>query len=48
VQDRDVQVLRQTVRTRLELAMAASQDMLHVALAVKPDQVTLVPERRKS
>ncbi len=47
VQDRDVEVLRQTVRTRLELAMAASQEMLRVALTVKPDQVTLVPERRE-
>jgi pyridoxine 5-phosphate synthase len=47
VQDRDLQVLRQTVRTRLELAMGATQEMLHVALAVKPDHVTLVPERRE-
>ncbi len=47
VQDRDVEVLRQTVRTRLELAMAASQDMVRIALTVKPNQVTLVPERRE-
>ena len=47
VQDRDLEVLRQTVRTRLELSMAASQEMLRVALTVKPDQVTLVPERRE-
>ena len=47
VQDRDVEVLRQTVRTRLELAMAASQEMVRIALTVKPHQVTLVPERRE-
>ncbi len=47
VQERDVEVLRQTVRTRLELAMAASHEMVKVALTVKPDQVTLVPERRE-
>jgi len=47
VQDRDVEVLRQTVRTRLELAMAASPEMLRIALTVKPNQVTLVPERRE-
>jgi pyridoxine 5-phosphate synthase len=47
VQDRDVEVLRKTVRTRLELAMGATQEMLRIALTVKPDQVTLVPERRE-
>ncbi|HXK09898.1 MAG TPA: pyridoxine 5'-phosphate synthase [Vicinamibacteria bacterium] len=47
IQDRDVQVLRQTVRTRLNIEMAATQEMTHLALTVKPDQVTLVPERRE-
>jgi len=47
IQDRDVQVLRQTVRTRLNLEMAATQEMTHLALTAKPDQVTLVPERRE-
>jgi pyridoxine 5-phosphate synthase len=45
VQDRDVEVLRQTVRTRLNVEMAATQEMTRVALTVKPHQVTLVPER---
>jgi pyridoxine 5-phosphate synthase len=45
VQDRDVEVLRQTVRTRLNLEMATTQEMTRIALTVKPDQVTLVPER---
>ena len=46
IQDRDVQVLRQTVRTRLNIEMATTQEMTHLALTVKPNQVTLVPERR--
>ncbi|HET8646167.1 MAG TPA: pyridoxine 5'-phosphate synthase, partial [Vicinamibacteria bacterium] len=45
IQDRDVEILRQVVRTRLNLEMAATQEMLRLALTVKPDQATLVPER---
>ncbi len=45
IQDRDLELLRQTVKTRLNLEMAATEAMLAVALRVKPDQVTLVPER---
>ena len=47
VQDRDLDVLRQVVRTKLNLEMAATQEMLRIALTVKPDQATLVPERRE-
>ncbi|HET7291721.1 MAG TPA: pyridoxine 5'-phosphate synthase [Vicinamibacteria bacterium] len=47
IQDRDVEILRQTVRTRLNVEMAATQEMVRVALTVKPNQVTLVPERRE-
>jgi pyridoxine 5-phosphate synthase len=47
IQDRDVEILRQVVKTRLNVEMAASQEMLRIALTVKPDQVTLVPERRE-
>jgi pyridoxine 5-phosphate synthase len=47
IQDRDVEILRQVVKTRLNLEMGATQEMLKVALTVKPDQVTLVPERRE-
>jgi pyridoxine 5-phosphate synthase len=47
VQDRDVDVLRQTVRTRFNIEMAATQEMTRIALTVKPHQVTLVPERRE-
>lgn len=47
IQDRDLQVLRQTVRTMLNLEMAATQDMVKVAYEVKPNLATLVPERRE-
>ncbi|HEY7411718.1 MAG TPA: pyridoxine 5'-phosphate synthase [Vicinamibacteria bacterium] len=47
IQDRDVEVLRQVVRTRLNVEMAATQEMVRMALTVKPHQVTLVPERRE-
>ena len=47
IQDRDVEILRQVVKTRLNLEMASTQEMLRIALTVKPDQVTLVPERRE-
>jgi pyridoxine 5-phosphate synthase len=47
IQDRDLEVLRQVVRTKLNLEMAATQEMLRVALTVKPEQATLVPERRE-
>jgi pyridoxine 5-phosphate synthase len=47
IQDRDVEILRQVVKTRLNLEMASTQEMLKIALTVKPDQVTLVPERRE-
>lgn len=45
IQDRDLELLRQTVRTHLNLEMAATEEMLLVALRVKPDAVCLVPER---
>jgi len=47
IQDRDLQILRRTVSTRLNLEMAATQEMVRVAYEVKPDMVTLVPERRE-
>ncbi len=47
IQDRDVEVLRQSVRTRLNLEMSGTQEMVRIALTVKPDQATLVPERRE-
>ncbi|MGY2802993.1 pyridoxine 5'-phosphate synthase [Thermostichus sp. MS-CIW-37] len=47
IQDRDVRLLRQTVRTHLNLEMAATEEMVAIALEIKPDYVTLVPERRE-
>jgi pyridoxine 5-phosphate synthase len=47
IQERDLNLLRQTVKTKLNLEMAASQEMLKIGLSVKPDMVTLVPERRE-
>ena len=47
IQDRDVEILKQTVRTSLNVEMAATREMVRIALSVKPQQVTLVPERRE-
>ncbi|NJO42564.1 MAG: pyridoxine 5'-phosphate synthase [Cyanobacteria bacterium CRU_2_1] len=47
IQDRDVRLLRQTVRTHLNLEMAATDEMAAIALEIRPDYVTLVPERRE-
>ena len=47
IQDRDVELLRQTVRSRLNLEMAATAEMEAIALRVRPAMVTLVPEKRE-
>jgi pyridoxine 5-phosphate synthase len=47
VQERDVRLLRQTVRTHLNLEMAATDEMVAIALDIHPDYVTLVPEKRE-
>jgi pyridoxine 5-phosphate synthase len=47
IQDRDVRLLRETVRTHLNLEMAATDEMMAIALDIKPDYVTLVPEKRE-
>jgi pyridoxine 5-phosphate synthase len=47
IQDRDVRLLRQVVQTRLVLEMAVTREMIGIALDIKPDLVTLVPERRE-
>lgn len=47
MQDRDVELLRHTLRSRLNLEMAATDEMVTTALRVRPHQVTLVPERRQ-
>jgi pyridoxine 5-phosphate synthase len=45
IKERDLELLRQTIATKLNVEMAVTADMARVALQVKPDQVTLVPER---
>lgn len=47
VNDRDVRVLRDIVTTKLDLEMAASEEIVAIALDVVPDLVTLVPEKRE-
>jgi pyridoxine 5-phosphate synthase len=45
IKERDLQLLRQTIQTKLNLEMAATAEMIKAALEVKPDVVSLVPER---
>ena len=47
IQDRDVRLLREVVQTKLILEMAATEEMIKIAKEIRPDQVTLVPERRQ-
>jgi len=47
IQDRDLRILRETIQTRLNLEMAATPEMIKIAIAIKPDTVTLVPEKRE-
>jgi len=47
IQDRDLEILRKTVQTRLNLEMAATAEMVGVAISTKPEQCTLVPEKRQ-
>jgi pyridoxine 5-phosphate synthase len=47
IQDRDLRVLRETVKTRLNLEMAAIPEMVRIARTVRPELVTLVPEKRE-
>jgi len=45
IKDRDLDLLRQVISTRLNVEMGATVEMAKIALQVRPDQVTLVPER---
>jgi len=47
IQDRDLKILRKIVQTKLILEMASTDEMVGIALDIKPDLVTLVPERRE-
>lgn len=47
INDRDVRLLRETIKTRMNLEMGANKEIIQIALDLKPDMVTLVPEKRK-
>jgi pyridoxine 5-phosphate synthase len=47
IQDRDLRLLREIVQTKLNLEMAATEEMRRIALELKPDIITLVPEKRE-
>ena len=47
IQDRDLEILRRTVQTKLNLEMAATEEMVGIACRIKPEQCTLVPEKRQ-
>ncbi|MFQ5672293.1 MAG: pyridoxine 5'-phosphate synthase [Nitrospinales bacterium] len=46
IQDRDVARIRESIKTRLNLEMAATEEMVGIALQTRPEQVSLVPEKR--
>lgn len=47
IQEKDIRLLRKNVKTRLNLEMSIASEIVAIALSVKPDQATLVPERRE-
>jgi pyridoxine 5-phosphate synthase len=47
IQDRDLRILRESVTVKLNLELAAAEDIVAIACDVRPDQATLVPERRE-
>lgn len=47
IQDRDVRILRETVAVKLNLELSVAQEIVGIACQLKPDQATIVPERRE-
>lgn len=47
IQERDLELLREVLSTRLNIEMAATTEMVGIARRIQPDQVTLVPEHRR-
>jgi pyridoxine 5-phosphate synthase len=47
IQDRDVRILRETVAVKLNLELSVADEIVGIACQVKPDQATIVPERRE-
>ncbi|MCL4478361.1 MAG: pyridoxine 5'-phosphate synthase [Deltaproteobacteria bacterium] len=46
-QDRDLELARRLIKTKFNLEMASTQEMIKIALDIKPDTITIVPERRE-
>jgi pyridoxine 5-phosphate synthase len=47
IQDRDVRILRETVTVKLNLELSVAKEIVGIACQLKPDQATIVPERRE-
>lgn len=47
IRERDLRILKEVVRVKLNLEMSIAEDIVRIACAVKPDQATLVPEKRR-
>ncbi len=47
IQDRDITLLRQTIKSKMNLEMGANKEIIAIALDIKPDLITLVPEKRE-
>ena len=47
INDRDVRLLKEVVHTKLDLEMSIAKEIVDIALEIKPDMVTLVPEKRQ-
>jgi len=47
IQDRDLLLLKKTIKTKLNLEMAATEEMQNIALDISPDYITIVPEKRE-
>lgn len=47
INDRDVEILRKVITTRFNLEMSTNDEIVNIAIKIKPDQATLVPERRE-
>lgn len=46
INDRDIRLLRETIKTKMNLEMGANKEIIEIAIDLKPDMVTLVPEKR--
>ncbi len=47
IQDRDLEILKKTIKTKLNLEMSCAEEITDIACRIKPDQATLVPEKRQ-